>query len=113
MSAPQDRRPNAPPGHHRLPLGASGALRTFAGWVARGTVGHPLVDDVDYWSVLREEPSLMETAFAIFANVLILDEEGNPTNPSNAERRAAMWIRQYCTGVPAEPPIESWEAELW
>jgi hypothetical protein len=32
---------------------ASGAIRRFAGWVARGTVGHPMLDHIDYW---REAP---------------------------------------------------------
>ena len=111
-----DDRPLPPPGHKRLSLGTSGALRTFAGWVARGTVGHPLIDDVDYWSVMREEASLMEIAFAIFAifaNLLIVDADGNPTNAREAEMRAAMWIREYCTGTPADPPLAGWEVQLW
>lgn len=110
---PSDQRPQPPPGLRRLPMPASGALRTFAGWVARGTVGHPLVDHVDYWSVMRDEPSLMEITFAIFMNVLLIDDEGRPTNAREAEARAAMWVRQYCTGVPADPPLASWEVELW
>jgi hypothetical protein len=32
----------------QLSHGASGAIRRFAGWVARGTVGHPLLDDINY-----------------------------------------------------------------
>jgi hypothetical protein len=33
----------------RLSHGASGAIRRFAGWVARGSVGHPILDGIDYW----------------------------------------------------------------
>ena len=98
----------------RLSPGASGALRRFAGWVARGSVGHPLLDDIDYWDDLRDSPSQMETLFAIFANVLELDDHGDPVNEKYAERRAAVWLYQYCTGSPPanEPPLQHWEVEL-
>ncbi len=32
-----------------LSQGASGAIRRFAGWVARGSVGHPTLKGIDYW----------------------------------------------------------------
>jgi hypothetical protein len=98
----------------KLAHGASGALRRFAGWVARGSVGHPLLDGFDYWDDLRDLPSQMETLFAIFANVLELDDEGEPANEKHAERRAAAWLYQYCTGSPppGEPELESWEVAL-
>ena len=97
-----------------LSSGTSGALRRFAGWVARGSVGHPLLADVDYWDVLRDEPSAMETLFAVFANVLELDDRGEPVNEKAAERRAAAWLHRYCTGrMPdGEPELEGWEVAL-
>ena len=99
----------------RLSSGASGAIRRFAGWVARGSVGYPLLEGIDYWSELADSPSQMETCFAIFANVLELDAAGNPTNEKYAERRAALWLYQYCTGSipPSEQPLEGWEVELY
>jgi hypothetical protein len=98
----------------KLAHGASGALRRFAGWVARGSVGHPLLDGIDYRDDLRDSPSQMETLFAIFANVLELDDDGEPVNEKHAERRAAAWLYQYCTGSlpPGEPELESWEVAL-
>jgi hypothetical protein len=98
-----------------LSQGTSGALRTFAGWVARGSVGQPILDGIDYWDVLRDHPSEMETIFAIFANVLELDDDGNPVNARHAEERAAVELYRFCTGeLPAgEPDIEGWEAELF
>lgn len=97
-----------------LSAGASGAIRRFAGWVARGSVGHPLLEGVDYWPELQDSPSQMETIFAIFANVLELDVAGEPTNEKHAERRAALAIYSYCTGQwPAdEPEFEEWEVAL-
>ncbi|MEW2498932.1 hypothetical protein AB0878_00455 [Amycolatopsis sp. NPDC047767] len=64
----------------KLSHGASGALRRFAGRVARGSVGHPLLDGIDYGDDLRDSPSQMEALFAIFANVLELDDQGEPVN---------------------------------
>ncbi|MFC8720928.1 hypothetical protein [Kitasatospora sp. NPDC057198] len=97
-----------------LSPGASGAFRRFAGWLARGSVGHPMLEGVDYWEELRDSPSQAEICFAIFANVLELDEEGEPVNKKYAERRAATWLYRYCTGElpPGEPDIEPWECDL-
>jgi hypothetical protein len=95
----------------RLSSQFSGALRTFAFWIANGSVGNPLLEGVDYTCIF-EEPSALEQAFAIFANVIELDEDGNVLNAKWAERRAAQYIRQYVTGEVAEPPLEVWEAEL-
>ncbi len=54
----------------------SGALRQFSYWVANGTVGYPLLNDIDYISAFREEPSLLEQAYAIFANNIEMDNKG-------------------------------------
>lgn len=89
----------------------SGAIRTFSFWIANGTVGHPLLDDVDYSCIFRE-PSALEQVYAIFANVLEFDESGQVINAKNAERRAAQYIHQYVTGQSVEPPFEPWEVEL-
>lgn len=107
----------------RLGPGVSGALRTFAGWVARGSVGHPVFDGYEaqghpeagsYWDVLQKEPSAMETLFAVFANNLELDSAGDPTNIRYAERRAAAYLYRYVTGedLPGEPPVEGPEVSL-
>ena len=98
-----------------LSHGASGAIRRFAGWVVRGSVGHPMLEGIDYWEELRESPSQMETCFAVFANVLELDAQGEPVNEKHAERRAATWLYRYCTGKlpPGETDLEPWEVELY
>lgn len=89
----------------------SGALRTFSSWVANGTVGHPLLDNIDYSCIFRE-PSALEQVYAIFANVIEIDEKGWVINSKRAERRAAQFILQYVTGEPAQPPFEDWEVHL-
>jgi hypothetical protein len=96
---------------NRVDHGVSGAVRRFAGWVARGSVGYPLLEGINYWDELKDSPSQMETCFAIFANVLHLDDDGNPINEKYAERRAATWLYEYCTGElpPGETDLEAWE----
>ncbi len=98
-----------------LSHGASGALRRFAGRVARGSVGGPLLDGIEYWDDLRDSPSQMEILFAVFGNVLEVDDAGEPVNERHAERRAALWLHQYCTGRLPEgvPPLADWEVALY
>jgi hypothetical protein len=91
----------------------SGALRTFAYWVATGSLGLPLLDGVDYRATMLEEPSLMEMAFAIFANVIELDAAGKPVNAKYAEHRAAQYVRGYCDPTyDVSPDFEDWEMAL-
>ena len=97
---------------YRLAGSTVGALRTFAYWMANGSVAQRLLDGTDYWSVMGQEPSLVEQTFAIFGNVLVLDEDGEVLNAKRVERRAAQYIEQYITGVQASPPFEGWEVEL-
>jgi hypothetical protein len=98
-----------------LSHGASGAIRPFAGWVARGPIGHPMLDGINYWDELKNSPSQMEICFAIFVNVLELDDRGQPVNEKYAERRAATWLYRYCTGAlpSGEADLELWECALY
>jgi hypothetical protein len=45
-----------------------------------GLLGYPLLESIDYRSVLMEEGSAAEQATAIFCNVLELDINGSPVN---------------------------------
>ena len=74
-----------------------------------------MLDGIEYWDELKDSPSQMETCFAIFANVLELDDQGEPTNEKYADRRAAIWIYRYRTGEfpPGEAGLEPWECELY
>jgi len=90
----------------------SGALRTFAYFMASGS--HYQLKGVDYLKLYGEEPSAIEQAFAIFANVIELDEKGNVLNAKYAEKRAVDYIRSYCEpSFKIEPPYEDWEIELY
>jgi hypothetical protein len=63
----------------RLGDSVSGALRTFGFWLANRTVGYPLLEGIDYSNIFRE-PSALEAAMAIYANVLRIDECGRVLN---------------------------------
>ncbi|UKS29982.1 hypothetical protein LOZ80_14005 [Paenibacillus sp. HWE-109] len=91
----------------------SGALRTFSFWLANGTVGMPLLKDIDYTCIF-EEPSALERAYAIFANVIAMDEKGTVLNAKYAEKRAAQFIRNYVdSSYRVEPEFEDWEISLY
>jgi hypothetical protein len=91
----------------------SGALRTFGFWIANNSVDVPLLEGIDYRKAILEEPSLLEMALAIFANVIELDENGVPTNAKYAEHRAAQYIRAYCDpSYEITPALEQWEMQL-
>ena len=60
-------------------------------------LGHPILEGINYWDEFSDSPSQMEICFAIFVNVLELDDSGQPVNEKYAEKRAATWIYQYCT----------------
>jgi len=95
----------------RLSGSFSGALRTFAYFMASDT--NYQLKGIDYLKLYGEEPSAIEQAFAIFANVIALDENGEVLNAKHAEKRAVDYIRSYCDYTfKVEPPYEDWELEL-
>lgn len=95
----------------RLSNSFSGALRTFAYFLASGT--HYQLEGIDYLKLYGDEPSAIEQAFAIFANVIEVDADGEVLNAKYAEKRAVDYIRSYCdSSFHVEPPYEDWEIEL-
>lgn len=89
----------------------SGALRTFAYFLSSGT--HHMLEGVPYLHLYGKEPSAIEQAYAIFANVLEFDETGRVTNRKHAEKRATDYLRSYCdSSFRVEPPFEGWEVAL-
>lgn len=90
----------------------SGALRTFAYFMASGS--HYMLEGIDYVSLYGNEPSAIEQAYAIYANVIELDEYGTVLNAKYAEKRATDYIRQYCdSNYRVLPEFEDWELVLY
>jgi len=72
------------------------AVGTFAVRPVTCSAGCNARGGIDYWAELKDSPS-HETCFAIFANVLELDDQGEPISKKYADRRAATWLYRYCT----------------
>ena len=89
----------------------SGALRTFAYFLSSGT--HYMLEGVEYLDLYGEEPSAIEQVFAIYANVIEMDEDGQVLNAKHAEKRATDYLRSYCIpDYEVNPPFEDWEVAL-
>ncbi|WP_431772320.1 DUF7677 family protein [Streptomyces cucumeris] len=96
-----------------LPADVRASLRFFAFYLANGTLDTELLDGVDYRPALFRYGSALEQVFAIYGNVLEVDEDGQVLNEGEAQVRAAQWIRAHCDpGYRVEPPFEPWETEL-
>ncbi|MFE5867207.1 hypothetical protein ACFQ6V_00995 [Streptomyces roseifaciens] len=96
-----------------LPTDVRASLRLFAFYLGNGTLDVELLDGIDYRAGLLEFGSDLEMVFAIFTNVLEVDEQGRTLNHGEAEYRAAQWIRRRCDpGYRVEPPFQPWETEL-
>ena len=72
-----------------------------------------MLEGVPYLALYGKEPSAIEQTYAIFANVIEVDEEGRVTNLKHAEKRATDYLHSYCDpAFRVEPPLEDWEVEL-
>ena len=95
----------------KLSNSLSGALRTFSYFMASGT--HYMLEGIDYLDLYGEEPSAIEQVYAIYINVLELDENGQVLNAKYAEKRATDYLRSYCdSNYEVSPPYEDWETAL-
>ncbi|MFN8674381.1 MAG: hypothetical protein U0457_20165 [Candidatus Sericytochromatia bacterium] len=91
----------------------SSTLRKFSFWLANGTVGLPLLENIDYTCIFSE-PSALEQVYAIFVNVLEIDEKEIVLNAKEAEYRASQFIRSYIDeNYEVEPEFEDWEVMLY
>jgi hypothetical protein len=96
----------------RLNPDCRAVMNYFVYSMMNGLLGYPLLESIDYRSVLIEEGSAAEQAIAIFCNVLELDIDGSPVNANEAEIRAAQYIRAYCDRTyEVDPPFEDWEID--
>jgi hypothetical protein len=72
-----------------------------------------MLEGVDYLSLYGREPSAIEKVYAIFVNVLEVDENGRVLNFQHAQKRATDYLQAYCDRrFKIEPPFEDWEIAL-
>ncbi|MEV7897827.1 DUF7677 family protein [Streptomyces cyaneofuscatus] len=94
-----------------LPTDVRAAFRLFAFYLRNGTLDVDLLG-FDYWDALQHGSDL-EMVFAVFSNVLEVDEHGRTVNDGDAQYRVAQWIRaRQDPGYVVDPPFEPWETEL-
>lgn len=96
---------------HKLSPSVVNAIRTFSYFIASGT--HFNLVGVKYFDLYGDEPSAIEQMYAIFANNLRLDADGNVTNLRHSELRATEYLKSYClNNYVVNPPFEDWEVHL-
>jgi hypothetical protein len=96
----------------KLSASFRGSLRLFAFFLANGTLCADVMGEINYDDVLTD-PSTLERMFAIYANVIEMDDDGDVVNEDVATRRAAQWLRySYDNAYIVEPPFADWELEL-
>jgi hypothetical protein len=84
----------------------------FAYFMASGT--HYMLKDVNYITLYGNHPSVIEQTFAIFVNVIEMDESGEVTNFEYAQKRATDFLRSFCDPTfKVTPAFEDWEVELY
>ena len=88
-------------------------LRLFAFYLANSTLDSEILPSTKSYSEIFNEPSAVEQLFAIWANVLEIDDRGRVSNAAHASRRTAQYIRSFLdSSYKVEPPFEDWETEL-
>jgi hypothetical protein len=97
-------------------------LRHFVYYYTNGTLPYVIGDEsilkgIDYRELLKKEASLVEQAFAIYANNIEMDDQGKVLNDTHAMKRAAQWIRLVCgkqeDKYDVKPEFEDWEVHLY
>jgi hypothetical protein len=105
--------PQQPAPTRRLPADVRSAIHYFTLRLTNGTLNPELLDGIDHRSYLNNPGPELEMAFAIFTNVLHIDDNGLVTNTDAAHHRAAQWIlARYDPSYRIDPPLQAWETEL-
>jgi hypothetical protein len=111
-SKPPRDQPRTDPAR-RLPDNVRSAIHYFTMRLTNGTLSPRLLNGIDYRPYLTDPGSELEITFAIFTNVLDIDENGLVTNADAAHHRAAQWIRaRHDPSYRIDPPLQAWETEL-
>jgi hypothetical protein len=96
----------------KLSESVRGDLRLFAFYLANGTLALDILSAENFEGFF-DHPSAVEMVFAVWSNVLELDEAGAPVNSHIATRRAAQYLRSFTDSTyQVDPPFEDWEVEL-
>ena len=92
-----------------------GKIHWFAYDLANGSLDRDIIDTTEYIDhtgmFIYGYP--LEQIFALWSNVLEIDENNKVTNEVAAKRRVAQYLRRWIDrDYVVEPPFENWETEL-
>ena len=98
----------------RLPASVRAAVRDFAYALGNGTLDSTgLLRGIDYRPDFAKNSTELQLVFAVFTNVLQIDENGLITNAEEATRRAAAVVRHFHQpSFVVKPPLADWEVAL-
>jgi hypothetical protein len=97
----------------KLSRSLRGSLRLFAFFLANGTIDWDILGDEWDYTGIFSEPSELEQVFAIWSNLLEVDEQGQIRDEQHAQRRAAQYIRHFVDpAYVVDPPFQAHELEL-
>lgn len=87
------------------------AIVDFAYTLGNGTLdGGGLLHGVDYRGDFQKNPNELQLVFAVFTNVLRVDDDGKVVNAAEAGQRAAAVVRRYHQpSFVIQPPLADWE----
>ena len=98
----------------RLPASVRAAVCDFAFALGNGTLDSTgLLHGIDYRADFQRNSNELQLVFAVFTNVLEVDDGGRVTNADDAKRRAAAVVRRYHQpSFVVDPPLADWEIAL-
>ena len=89
------------------------SVKAFSISLGDGCLQPELLAGIDYVPGLFNCGSTLEAIYAVFSNVLTIDERGSPNNYEHACLRAAQCVKLWCVpGYRVEPEFAGWETEL-
>ncbi|MHA3702361.1 DUF7677 family protein [Jatrophihabitans sp. YIM 134969] len=98
----------------RLPSSVRAAVRDFAYALGSGTLdGNGLLRGIDYRPDFAKNANELQLVFAVFTNVLRVDDDGRVLNVAEASHRAAALVRRFHQpSFVVDPPFADWEISL-
>lgn len=101
-----------------LPHSLKDALRWFACDLSKGCLEDDRWDwdadnvDIERYRLAIADETCLQTVFTIWANVIVVDDDGVVQNRADAAFRAHQYVRSYIDhDDTVDPPFEPWEVE--
>jgi len=88
-------------------------LKRFVLAIANENFHNDLLGEAYFSSMVEQGSNFLESVFAVWGNVIRLNEQGETINTQQLELRVAQWIKSYLDeSYQPYPVFEAWEYEL-